>query len=59
MIRDCELWWLKKLVRGIILGHSILNHKTVLRQIEVCKRVGCTDKEIEDTMASALKGDCK
>jgi hypothetical protein len=54
MIRDCELWWLKKLIQGIILGHSVLNHISVLRQIDVCKKVGCTNKEIEDTIAQAM-----
>jgi alkylhydroperoxidase/carboxymuconolactone decarboxylase family protein YurZ len=53
MIRDCELWWLKKLVEGILKGHDCLNHQLIHVQIEACKRVGCTDKEIEDTIASA------
>jgi alkylhydroperoxidase/carboxymuconolactone decarboxylase family protein YurZ len=52
MIRDCELWWLKKLVEGFLKGHDCLNHQLIHVQINACKRVGCTDKEIEDAIAS-------
>jgi hypothetical protein len=56
MIRDCELWWLKKLVEGVLLTANPFRNDLILRQINVCERVGCTDKEIEDTIANALKG---
>jgi hypothetical protein len=54
MIRDCELWWLKKLVEGVLKGFSVMKNEAILRQINVCRKVGCTDKEIEDTISEAL-----